>query len=68
MYVSGRLYIGLFDCEVLKNSMRAFWNKVRLNIFYEKVKDSPCFLLICQDHFFFGVIKKTFLPRIKHVA
>ena len=45
-YAPCRLHIDLF--EVLKNSMRAFSNKSGLNIFYEKMKDSPWFMLIRQ--------------------
>ena len=59
-YVPGRLYIGLFNCKVLKKSMRAFSNKIRLNIFYEKMKDSLCFLLIHQDHFFPVWLRRPF--------
>ena len=35
------VYVGLFDCDILKNSMIAFSNKIGLNIFYEKMKGSP---------------------------
>ena len=40
-YVLGRLRVDLKDCEVVKNSMRVFSNKIGLNIFYKKIKDSP---------------------------
>ena len=59
-YVPGRLYIGLFDWKVLKKSMRAFSNKIRLNIFCEKRKDLLCFLLIHQDHFFPVWLRRPF--------
>ena len=29
--------MSLFDCEVLKNAMGTFSNKIRLNIFHEKM-------------------------------
>ena len=59
-YVSGRPQIGLSDCEVLKNSMRAFSNKSGWNIFNGKMKDSPWFLLIREDHFFPEWLRRPF--------
>ena len=50
--VPGRPHIGLSDCELLKNSMKAFSNKSGLNIFNGKMEDSPWFLLTRKDHFF----------------
>ena len=52
--------MGLFDCEVLKNSIRAFSNKIRLNISYEKNERFALLSVNTSRPFFSGVIKRPF--------
>ena len=50
--------------------MRAVSNKIGLNIFYEKIKDSPKFLLISRDHFIPDWLKRYFnhILKLRHSA
>ena len=64
IYVSGRLHEGHFDWKVLKNSMRAFSNKIGLNMFYRQNKRFALVSVNTSRPFFSGVLKKTFLPHI----
>ena len=52
LYASYSLDVGLQYWKVWKNSMRAFFNKIGLNIFHQKFKDSHYFLLIRPCHCF----------------
>ena len=68
MYVPGRLHIGLFECEVLKNFIKAFSNKIMLNIFYEKNERFALVSIHKSRPFYSGLVKRIFLPYIEPVT
>ena len=50
--VPSSLDVVLHDYKFLKNYMRAFWNKIRLNIFIKKIKYSPYICLFVDTNIF----------------